>query len=500
MSMEHNDLKLNNGQQYAYNQIMDFATDETSQVFILRGYAGTGKTTLMKHIIKAFTERSFNFKLLASTGRAAKILSDLTGTIASTVHGEIYRFDGLNLELEELVKDREKEKLDRSQELFLQFELNFRKDESDGTFIYIIDESSMISDKKMLGSSQARFGSGRLLADLLESDSTGKFLFVGDQCQLPPINQEISPALSADYIKHTFGKDVREAELTQIMRQRGTNDIPVAASKLRNLYVHPQPWQWAKFPLRGYAHIHLLQSQAELYSRYIENVKRSGYESCTLICRTNRQCNDVTHLVRPSLLASTSYVLQVGDILLVTQNNLISGLMNGDLVVVEEIGRNCMDNGENTEDCLKDVGGAFRLRKGGLNFLYVTVRDLYRKKTYSQYLVEDVLYQNSANITAEQNRNLFIDFYYRMRDRGIKQNMDEFRQEMYKDPFLNALRCSWGYALTCHKAQGGEWDTVYLDLPRNIGKMEKPAVYQWMYTAMTRASKDLYIVNDFYVM
>lgn len=499
--MEHsNHFELNKGQQYAYDQIMDFVKDETSQVFILRGYAGTGKTTLMKRIIQTFVEQSLNFKLLASTGRAAKILSDLTGYPASTVHGEIYSFDDLNVELEVLAKDREKDKEDRAQDLFLQFELKSHNYEEEGPYVYIIDEASMISDNKVMTTSQARFGSGRLLADLFESDWKGKFIFVGDQCQLPPINQEISPALSAGYIARTFQKNVKEAELTQIMRQQGGNDIPVAASKLRNLYLQPQPWQWAKFPLRGYAHIHLLNSQAELYSRYIDNVKRSGYESCTLICKTNRQCDNVTGFVRPALLEGTSSELKVGDILLVTQNNLISGLMNGDLVVVEEIGEACFSQEQSAVNPPKGFAGAFHLRKGGLSFLYVTVRDLYRKKRYTQYLVEDVLYQNATNITPEQNRNLFIDFYYRMKDRNIHQKSKEFKQEMRQDPFLNALRCTWGYALTCHKSQGGEWDTVYLDLPRSIGKMEKPAVYQWMYTAMTRASKDLYLVYDFYVM
>lgn len=498
--MEHNNLQLNKGQQYAYDQIMDFVANDTSQVFILRGYAGTGKTTLMKRIIQAFAEQSVNFRLLASTGRAAKILSDLTGYAASTVHSEIYSFGDLNVELEVLAKDREKDKEDKSQDLFLQFELKLHKYEEVEPCVYIIDEASMISDNKVMTNSQARFGSGRLLADLFESDKNGKYIFVGDQCQLPPINQDISPALSTGYIARTFQKDVKEAELTQIMRQQGDNDIPVAASKLRNLYLRPQPWQWAKFPLRGYAHIHLLSSQAELYSRYIDNVKRGGYESCTLICKTNRQCDNVTGFVRPALLAGTSSELKVGDILLVTQNNLISGLMNGDLVVVEEIGESCFSQGQSVGNPPDGFAGAFHLRKGGLSFLYVTVRDLYRKRRYTQYLVEDVLYQNTTNITPEQNRNLFIDFYYRMKDRNIHQKSKEFKQEMCRDPFLNALRCTWGYALTCHKAQGGEWDTVYLDLPRNIGKMDKPAVYQWIYTAMTRASKDLYLVNDFYVM
>ena len=125
---------------------------------------------------------------------------------------------------------------------------------------------------------------------------------------------------------------------------------------------------------------------------------------------------------------------------------------------------------------------------------------LFTGRLYVQYVLETFLYQNTLNVTPEQHKELFVDFYRRMKTKGIRQNSPEFRMRMYSDPFLNALRCTWGYALTCHKSQGGEWNRVYLDLSRNIGKMDKPQVYQWMYTAVTRAKCDLYVVNDFYLM
>ena len=166
--------------------------------------------------------------------------------------------------------------------------------------------------------------------------------------------------------------------------------------------------------------------------------------------------------------------------MLITQNNYISGLMNGDLVTVESF--------------------FFKEKRAGLTFLNVTVKELFTQKSYSQLLIADILYNNQTNLSQIQQKELFVDFYLRMKKRNLKQDDKEFKAMMMKDPYLNALRSVFGYALTCHKAQGGEWETVFLDIPRSVPVVEKPYVYQWVYTAMTRAKKELYIVDDFWVM
>ena len=130
----------------------------------------------------------------------------------------------------------------------------------------------------------------------------------------------------------------------------------------------------------------------------------------------------------------------------------------------------------------------------------VSVMELFTKKVYSQLIITDILYSNHINLSQEQQKELFIDFYIRMKKEGIKQNTLEFNDKMLTDPYLNALRCVYGYAITCHKSQGGEWDNVYIDIPRNFALQPKPFVYQWMYTAMTRAKKNLFVVDDFYIM
>lgn len=478
--MSKNNITLREGQQRALLRLLDFVRSSQKRVFILKGYAGTGKTTLIKSLIGELKKFNTPYHLVASTGRAAKIMSNITGDTTTTVHGLIYKYSDFNQDLETIVEDREKTGTDKSGQLMLKFEVTKAGNNPNTAHIYIVDEASMISDVPDKTSSQAMFGSGRLLHDLLEYDINGKFVFVGDTCQLPPISQKTSPALTGTYLKSTFNISAEEAELTEVVRQNKDNDIVLAAQKLRKLYFNPQPWKWAKFPLKGCKNIRMLGSQAELIQLYIKDLKAHGYNASTLICTTNRQCDILTNIIRPAL-GINKLTLATDDLLLVTQNNCISGLMNGDLVKITEIGDTV-------------------IRRAGLTFLTVSVTELFTNKAYSQLIITDIIYSNQTNLSQEQQKELFIDFYIRMKKEGIKQNSDTFRSRMMSDPYLNALRCVYGYAITCHKSQGGEWNNVYLDIPRNFALQPKPFVYQWMYTAITRAKKNLFVVDDFYIM
>ena len=165
---------------------------------------------------------------------------------------------------------------------------------------------------------------------------------------------------------------------------------------------------------------------------------------------------------------------------MITQNNLISGLMNGDLVRVIQIGH--------------------RIQRANLTFLHIEVEELFTMKRYSQLLIEDIIYGQQINLSQSQQQELFMDFYYRMKNKKIKQSSPLFNENMLTDKYLNALRAVYGYVLTCHKAQGGEWKNVYLDIPRNMAFTPTAATYQWLYTAMTRASDTLHICNDFFIV
>ena len=476
--MKNKELVLTGSQQQVLEALIGFIRDKVTKIFILCGYAGTGKTTMMKVFIKELERRNLPFSLLASTGRAAKILSNVTGHLASTIHSLIYTFDDLNQNMENLVEQREKSGVDKSGQLLLNFLLTPVEDYPGESRYYIVDESSMISDVMDKNATQAYFGSGRLLADLLAFDSKGKFIFVGDVCQLSPILQENFPALSSEYIREVYKIAVEKMELTEIVRQNSENDLILSAQKMRNLYMHPPVCTWGRFPLRGYQHIHLYPSQYNLLGAYINGVKEKGYNAVTMLTQSNKACAELTNIIRP-VLGFHSPQIEIGDLLLVTQNNYISGLMNGDMVKIKDIGK--------------------RRERAGLTFVYVEVEELFTGKNYSQLMIVDIVYGSMINLTQTQQKELFIDFFIRMKEKGIRQKSEAFKKAMLTDPYLNALRAVFGYVLTCHKAQGGEWEEVYLDIPRRIAREPNVATYQWLYTAMTRARNTLHIVNDFYV-
>lgn len=492
----NNKIVLTEDQSRAFDQIKSFVTSETGRVLILSGFAGTGKTTLMRMLVDWLDEIPLRYALLASTGRAAKILndkveadrqaeatSDTTSTsyrirFAHTIHHHIYRFIGFNEDIDKMIQEIEtNDNIDDTGPLLLRF----NKEENNLNklpHVYIIDEASMISDVKDKNPSQALFGSGRLLKDLLDTNPKGQFIFIGDQYQLPPVGQPDSPALSQSYLSQTFGIDAEKVSLTEIVRQAKGNDIVLAAERVRELSDDPPAVKWSKLPLRGYQDIELLESEQRLISNYISEIRQGDYSIATLICKSNRQCNQYAKTIRPALGFTRQTVME-GELLLVTQNNLPSSLRNGDLVRVTAIGR--------------------RERRAGLTFLHIEVKELASGQVYSLPLIEDILYSGFSNLDQGTQKNLFIDFHIRMKRLNIKQDTEECKIQLNRDPYLNALRAVYGYALTCHKAQGGEWPHVYVSIPRNLTYQVNPATYQWLYTAMTRASNRLYLVDDFYI-
>lgn len=475
--IEDGNFRLTPDQERVFNSLLSFIEDDNKRVFILCGYAGTGKTTMMKALISELGKREMPYSLHASTGRAAKILSNVSGVPATTVHSLLYRFSDFNHDLEEF----EKEKIEKeaSGQLLLQFEaVKAKRDNIDKYKFYIIDEASMVSDLEDKNPTQALFGSGKLLRDLLQFDENGKFIFIGDVAQLPPIKSNFSPALSSKYFFEHYCEQCFFEELTQIVRQSGDNDIIRVANKVRHLFSNPPQIKWAKFPMRNCQNIRLINSQVGLINRYVDDIKTHGFNHCTMIARSNNLCNQITKTIRPAL-GINSLSLSVGDLLMVTQNNMLSGLMNGDMVKVTQVGN--------------------RTKQAGLTFIQVEVEELFSSKRYSQLIIEDILYGQQTNLLQEQQQQLFMNYFYRMRDKGIKQKSKLFRDGMYTDEHLNALRAVFGYVITCHKAQGGEWENVYLDIPRNLSFNPTSETYQWLYTAITRTRTNLYIVDDFYI-
>ena len=482
------DIKLTKSQDNVLKQILDFVNNPTDRVFILKGYAGTGKTTLMRFLIKSLTEQGKHYRLLASTGRAAKVLANLSEANGqtSTIHSMVYEFNGLNKEFEE----KEEPKVDKDGQLFLVFEPSKLDKDAIPETVYIIDEASMVADVATKDVTQAKFGDGRLLKELLEYDqrSGSKFVFVGDPCQLPPIEQYFSPALMKDYFFKEFGMAAQEAQLTEIMRQEDICGIVDASKQIRRLYNSaPESSQmygsqklWGSLPFRSYKDIQLHPNLEVMLNDYVSKVKTSGLNSAVCICRSNKACSQLSAMIRQKL-GYTDSCIQKGDLLMVIQNNMPTGLMNGDMVTVEEIAPQATVRAQ-------------------LTFRQVKVKELFTGKSYSTLLIEEIAYQGRLNLDNRQQQALFVDFIIRMKQKGVTQKQKKaFYNAMFNDSYLNALRCVFGYAITCHKSQGGEWEEVYVHVPRNITFNPTKETYQWVYTSMTRARKTLHMIDDFYI-
>ena len=478
-------IKLTVSQERVFCQIKDFLKGK-DRVFILKGYAGTGKTTMMRFLIEYLNKQKRGYHLLASTGRAATVLDKATGSknAATTIHSMIYRYSDFNQD----VTAMDLTKQDIHGQLYLVFEA-VKASGDDKEQVYIIDEASMISDIESRNIVQAAFGSGRLLKELLEYDADpgAKFIFVGDPCQLPPIDQPFSPALSAEYIRATFRLGVQQAQLTEIIRQGDGNSIIVASQRIRQLYAKAPDTDdyyrggknWCRMPIARSENILLHPNRESLLDGYLTSVREHGYSYATFVCRSNKECYTMALNIR-QLLGKQGAIAQ-DDLLLVIQNNAPAALYNGDLVVVKEFA-------PTTES------------RAGLTFRKVKVQVLGGDITRSALLIEEVLHSGKLNLDNAQQKALFVDFIMRMKRRGITQkDKQQFTRAMMSDPYLNALRCTFGYAITCHKTQGGEWPEVFVQMPRNIMLNPTKSSYQWVYTAITRARQTLHIVDDIYL-
>ncbi len=475
-------FRLNEGQQRAFDSLCNFLSGK-QRVFILKGFAGTGKTTMMRFLVDELKSREKPYRLLAPTGRAAKVLSSLShdNQAANTIHKMIFNLKGLN------ETNDGNSGVEASGQMYLVFEASKREADAPA-MVYIIDEASMIADEEVTEVTQAKFGSGKLLTELLDYDHNpdSKFIFVGDPCQLPPVGQCQSPALSREYFSSHFGIDAKEGKLTQIMRQANGSSLVDVSMRLRSLWkfapaeesYYGRQKVWSKLPFRGCGDIEFHRSTDEMVELYARQFQSQGPDHSIIICMSNKACLETSQKVR-SLLGRRSLSVERGDLLMVVQNNLLVPLANGDMVTVTEVTHETQ-------------------YVANLLFRKVKVKDVSTGVTHETWLIEDVLTQSAPNLSKQQQSALFRDFIVRMKDKGIDKDSYQFMDEMQSDPFMNALRCNWGYAVTCQKSQGGEWDEVMLATPRNITLNPTKGKYQWLYTALTRARKRVHVADDFF--
>ena len=463
-------MELTPQQKKVFEEMQAFMKSDAS-VFILRGYAGTGKTTIVK-IIADYISQDHDVHLMAPTGRAARVLSQKTGHEATTIHKAIYAKACV---VAKNVKD--------VAESEFKFVFPIYKNDHDGNIVAIVDEASMVCSRK-IEHELFVFGTDNLLEDLLDfvrPSFGGKVIFVGDPAQLPPVGEPISNALRADYFKEK-GLKVIESELTEVLRQKGDSFILKNAMMIRDILGKKQR-NYLVFEEKA-DDVESIPSDKFL-DKYLDYRQKSGTHDSVIICYSNRSASRYNKHIR-SFLYGGDVPIRENDILLITQNNYRLGRMNGEFVPVLAIGARTK---QSAPVYVQDGSERKRILIT-INFVQVTVPDG-KGFPMTCMLIEDLLTSDKAAISIDENRALYINFC--MRYPHLKQGSQAFADALMSDLYYNAIRAKYGYAVTGHKCQGGEWGKVFVDYTDRTGLSDD--CLRWAYTATTRAQKTLYVTN-----
>lgn len=436
--------------------LVSFLTDDQEKsAFVLKGYAGTGKTTLVRSVIKVLNQLGQKSVLLAPTGRAAKILGSNIGMSAFTIHKMIYRQKSSNDGFGAFDLDR-----------------NLFKNA-----LFVVDEASMIAND-----GGGFFGSGRLLDDLIKYVYSGnhcRLLLVGDDAQLPPVGSPYSPGLEPTNVE-AYGLKVYTATLTDVVRQKSDSGIIFNATHLREILDHNSDvFDYPKFRADGFPDVFRITG-SELIEELDYCYNHYGLEETLVICRSNKRANLYNQGIRNSILYREEQ-LAVGDYLLIMKNNYhwikdhkeINFIANGDIAEVSRIlhYRNLY----------------------GYHFADVVLRLIdYKEIEIDARIILDSLMSNGAGLSQEEQEKFFYE---------VKKDYEELgdAKKIYKqtreNDFYNALQVKFAYAMTCHKSQGGQWKAVFVDLGYFTEDYLSRDLYRWLYTALTRATERLYFVN-----
>ena len=445
-------------QEHALDMFSLFMTDRMEHtVMILRGSAGTGKTTLAGAIVRAMVALKQKLVLLAPTGRAAKVFSQNAGHAAYTIHRRIYR---------------QKSAGDLSA-----FSLN---DNLNRDTLFIIDEASMIANQ---GYGDSTFGSGCLLDDLMQfvyqnSDSNCRMLLIGDKAQLPPVGEDESPALLADVLQG-YGMHVYECDLNQVLRQGEESGVLWNATRIRQMITHDEMTQLPKIRFAGFSDIQMVPG-GELIDALSSSYYRVGVDQTIVVTRSNKRANIYNQGIR-NMVLDREEELCGGDQLMIVKNNYfwtegskdIPFLANGDIAVVRRV---------------RNVHELY-----GFRFAEVTMQfPDYDDYELTATVCLDTLTTEAPALTREQQEQLFNAV---MEDYADIPTKPERIKKMKSDRYYNALQIKFAYAVTCHKAQGGQWAHVYLDQGYMTDDMLTPDYIHWLYTAFTRTTEKLFLVN-----
>ncbi|MBD0726288.1 ATP-dependent endonuclease [Flavobacterium sp. L1I52] len=444
-------------QEIFFQKIAIFLTETTNdRLFVLKGYAGTGKTTVISTIVNNLTEINKKYVLLAPTGRAAKVIANYSEKPAFTIHKKIYYPK-------------------KSSGGGVTFTLQPNKHKNT---VFIVDEASMISD---VDSDSKMYANGSLLDDLIMyvySGTNCKMILLGDTAQLPPVNLEVSPALDIDTLSLHYNMDVDHIELNEVMRQEESSGILFNATELRELLKDSFITDF-QFDVRKFKDIVRLVDGYDIQDAIHSAYSNYSIEDTAFIVRSNKRANQYNEQIRSRILDKESE-LSAGDFLMVVKNNYFwlkdsdeaGFIANGDIIEILEI---------------------FKIVElYSFKFAKVKIRmvDYPNQKAFETVLLLDTIKSESPSLTYEESNRLYQEV---LQDYVDEPKYKQF-QKVKANEYFNGLQVKFSYAITCHKSQGGQWNTVFVEQPYLPNGIDRDYI-RWLYTAMTRAKNKLYLIG-----
>ena len=483
---ENFDHKPTKEQEKAIFLLADFLLSrERDTVFLLKGYAGTGKTSLLAALVRTLGMLQQRVMLLAPTGRAAKVLSSYAGVPAYTIHRKIYR--------QKSITDMD----------VFQNDVNLRQDT-----LFIVDEASMIAND---AHDTTVFGTGRLLDDLMHyvySCEGCRLVLVGDTAQLPPVGEEESPALSRTMLEG-YGMEVTELQLTQVVRQLEESGILWNATMLRSLIQNDEMFEFPKLRGKTFPDVKALPGE-ELIEALEQSYRKYGTDGTIVVTRSNKRANIYNNGIRARILDHEEE-LSSGDLIMVAKNNYYwteAAQSPTHLQTPSNSPVKGEDSISQVSPLRGDLEGSSFIANGDI----AVVRRLRNERSFYGFrfadailefpdydnremevtVLLDTLQSEAPALTRQQQEALFNGVW---EDYPELTNRRDRMKRLRQDPYYNALQIKYAYAVTCHKAQGGQWEHVYIDQGYITEEMLTPDYFRWLYTAITRATEQVYLVN-----
>lgn len=477
--------ELTDGQEALVDRLDKFLSTREENIFLLKGYAGTGKTFITKGLTEYFRAIGRNFVLMAPTGKASKVIATKTGAEARTIHSTIYAFD-------DLVEYGDQED---DGTLTYKYYASLRNNDASVDTVYIVDEASMVSDNYQ-ESEFFRFGSGHILRDLLahvnldHNDHRKKVIFIGDAAQLPPFGMAISPALSAEYLRREYSLASTEYELVDVVRQEAESGVLTNALRLREA-LRARKFNELAVDFSK-PDVEKIDDQ-DFMTRYLQACNRKIVAGTIVVAHSNADVASFNETIRAHFFPGQREVT-AGDKVISINNSTASGFLisNGDF----GLARSVLGEPESRTIVLKQRSRETKeLKEIPITLTFRDVSLVFRDpegvpREFEGKILENLLYSKDANLSSDESKALYIDF----RIRNPDLDKPGLKRALRADPYLNAYRLKFGYAITCHKAQGSEWEHVFVSCHSHMEELSA-GYFRWLYTAITRTSNRLYLLG-----